>query len=101
MGKTTIRSSKPKQTKNFFSEKTFLSQKLLKAVEKWKEDKKCQGQSFLNNEADPDDTDEDDQYIFRQKLFSSIDKENSDIEYDMMISNSFFFFLFFFYKKIE
>ena len=41
-------------------------------------DKKCQGQSFVNNETIPDDTDEDDEYIFRQKLFSSIDKENSD-----------------------
>jgi len=68
----------PKQTENSFLEKTLLSQKLLKVVEKWEKDKKCQGQSFVNNETDPDDTDEDDEYIFRQKLFSSIDKENSD-----------------------
>jgi len=64
----------------FFSEKTFLSQKLLKAVEKWEEDKKCQGQSFVNNETDSDDTDKGDEYIFRQKLFSTIDKENSDTD---------------------
>jgi len=67
-----------KQTRISFLEKTHLSQKLLKAVEKWEEDKKCQGQSFVNNETDFDDTDEEDEYVFRQRLFSSIDKENSD-----------------------
>ena len=32
-----------KQTATYFLEETHLSQKLLKAVEKWEEDKKCQG----------------------------------------------------------
>ena len=50
----------------------------LKTVEKWEEDKKCQGQSFVNNETASDDTDEENEYVFRQRLFSSIDKENSD-----------------------
>ena len=68
-----------KQTKISFLEKTHLSQKLLKTVEKW-EDKKCQGQSFINNKTDSDDTDKEDEYVFRQRLFSSIDKENSDTE---------------------
>ena len=35
-------------------------------------------QSFVNNETDSDDIDEENEYVFRQKLFSSIDKENSD-----------------------
>ena len=69
-----------KQTEKSFLEETHLSQKLLKVVEKWEEDKKCQGQSFVNNETDFDDTDEEDEYVFRQRLFSSIDKENSDTD---------------------
>ena len=63
---------------NLSSKKTFLSQKLLKAVEKWEEDKKCQGQSFVNNETNYDDTDKEDEYVFRQNLFSSMDKEDLD-----------------------
>jgi len=70
----------PKQTENSFSEKTFLSQKLLKAVKKWEEDKKCQPLCFINNETDFKDTDEDDDFIFRQKLFSTINKEYSDTD---------------------
>jgi len=69
-----------KQTGISFLKKTHLSQKLLKLVEKWEEDKKCQGQSFVNNETDSYDTDEEDEYVFRQRLFSSIDKENSDTD---------------------
>ena len=67
-----------KQTETSFLGKTCLSQKLLKAVEKWEEEKKCQGQSFVNNEIDSDDTDEENKYVFRQRLFSTIDKEDFD-----------------------
>ena len=68
----------PKQTENSFSGKTFLSQKLLKVAEKLEENKKCQGQSFINNETNFEDTNKDNDYIFIQKLFSTINKENSD-----------------------
>ena len=66
--------------KPLFYKKTCLSQKLIKAIEKWEEDNKCQGQSFVNNETDSDDIDEENIYVFRQRLFSMIDKENSDTE---------------------
>ena len=55
----------PKQTENSFSEKNFLSQKLLKAIKKWEEYKKCQARSFINNETDSEDIDEDNDSIFR------------------------------------
>ena len=55
----------PKQIENSFSEKNFLSQKLLKAIKKWEEDKKCQARSFINNETDSEDIDEDNDSIFR------------------------------------
>lgn len=67
----------PKQTENSFSRKTSLSQKNFKEVKKWEEDKKCQPRGFINNETNSEDTDKDDDSIFRQKLFSTINKENS------------------------
>jgi len=70
---------KDEQTETFLH-KSCLSQKLLKKVYLWVEEKKWQKQSFVNNEIDSDDTDEEDEYVFRQRLFSTIDKENYDTE---------------------
>ena len=67
------------QTETFL-QNSCLSQKLLKQVDLWVEENKCQKQSFVNNETDSDDTDEEDKYVFRQRLFSTIDKENFDTE---------------------